>query len=128
MTIARWRVRQGRDSALKRRFSRCSTHLSSTVGTRTRPSVRSSREPAVTFRRGSEGRCDGGFSGPRASAARHTAACCAADTSLADAPARVLAHADAVVDEDTGPRLASVELPIANDEPRTGLTVWAHGT
>jgi uncharacterized lipoprotein YbaY len=48
------------------------------------------------------------------------------DTSLADAPAVVLAHADTVVAEDSGPRLASVELPEAEDRLPSGLTVWAH--
>jgi hypothetical protein len=47
------------------------------------------------------------------------------DTRLADAPAEIVAEADAVVSDEEGPRLATVELP-AGDRPTEGLTVWAH--
>ena len=46
------------------------------------------------------------------------------DTSLADAPAVVVAAADAVVQPGGGPQLATVEL--AAGRPASGLTVWAH--
>lgn len=46
------------------------------------------------------------------------------DTSLADAPAQVLASADAVVGDQEGARLATVELPAP--DASQGLTVWAH--
>jgi len=46
------------------------------------------------------------------------------DTSLADAPAQVLAESEAIVGEGAGPVLASVELP---DPPAADrVTVWAH--
>jgi uncharacterized lipoprotein YbaY len=45
------------------------------------------------------------------------------DTRLADAPAEILAEADAVVSDESGQRLATVELP---EGPGEGLTVWAH--
>jgi uncharacterized lipoprotein YbaY len=45
------------------------------------------------------------------------------DTSLADAPAQVLASADAVVGDEQGPVLATVDLP---DAEAQRLTVWAH--
>jgi uncharacterized lipoprotein YbaY len=46
------------------------------------------------------------------------------DTSLADAPAKVVASADAVVRGGEGEPLATVELTTA--APASGLTVWAH--
>jgi len=50
------------------------------------------------------------------------------DTSLADAPARVLASAEAFVGEAGGGHLLTVELPEADADamPSSGWTVWAH--
>jgi uncharacterized lipoprotein YbaY len=48
------------------------------------------------------------------------------DTSLADAPAEILAEADTVVSDEGGQRLATVELPAPEGRPADRLTVWAH--
>ena len=48
------------------------------------------------------------------------------DTSLADAPARVLARIETTVGEGSGNVLASVEVPDTGVTLRTPPTVWAH--
>jgi len=48
------------------------------------------------------------------------------DTGLADAPARVLAEADASVGEEGGNRLGTVVLQVPEDVSRDNLSVWAH--
>jgi hypothetical protein len=48
------------------------------------------------------------------------------DTSLADAPARVLARVETTVGEGSGDLLASVDVPDAGGTLKTPPTVWAH--